>query len=357
MEIGCYHLAVRWLLPGLAALSFAIAPANAADDFKVSVTNNVLYLLLPVYEIKAEVSLGGKWGAAVRGGLGDVEAGLGVGTQRVSELGAQAVYYPKGRFGRGFQLGGDVRRMNVRAAEGVERTLVMGLGDGGVAVGPFIGYKRAYGVGFTLEGQLGAQLAFGESDGTVLPFLTLSAGWSFPRQKAPPESRPSAGSSSDSLDSLDQHRGLLFGVSLGGGSIVASGCDACRMRPGIAADGSIGLFVSRRLAVVYDSLGAVAIGVNSPVALGNVLHGPALQYWPHRHVWLKVGVGFAQLVSASPVSAGTSTGGGMTVGAGWEFHHDGNMVMDVALRTSHGEFEDSGIDRDTYAVLLGFKWY
>jgi len=52
-------------------------------------------------------------------------------------------------------------------------------------------------------------------------------------------------------------------------------------------------------------------------------------------------------------------GGGMTVAAGHQLHHDRNFSIDAQLRATHGDFK--GNDRfdamDSYVALLGVNWY
>jgi hypothetical protein len=339
----------------LTAIFLSSAPTQAAEGYKrLGLTVNAVYLLLPVFQLKAELALAEKWGASIRAGLGNVESGFGDDPRAMSEFGAQALYYFYGNVGRGFRLGLDLRVASVE-----EEGYLMGLGDA-AAIGLFAGYKRAFGPGLTLEIDYGGHLPLGDdADKTVLlPYLGLFAGWSFlPSVRAQDTAQAAP---AEDFDPIKQHKGFMFGFSVGGGPTYIPDCEDCELRPGIGMDGSIGWFLKPRFALMYDATAAVNIGVSGFAAVGNSLQSLALQYWPRRNFWLKLGVGVARFLIATPIGEGETSGGGMTLAGGYEFHHNRNFAMDVQVRATHGEFdtEDGGtFGVDNYAVLIGFNWY
>jgi hypothetical protein len=156
----------------------------------------------------------------------------------------------------------------------------------------------------------------------------------------------------------------MFGLSLGGGSASIAGCDRCELEPGLATAAFLGWFFHPRVAVMVDSTAMVALfSLSSGFgSFGTGLTSLAVQVWPRQDIWIKAGVGVSQLTSASIGGAGfgAEMGGGGTLAAGWEFHHDRNFVMDLELRATHGSFEpkDESLDGiDSYVALVGMSWY
>jgi hypothetical protein len=157
---------------------------------------------------------------------------------------------------------------------------------------------------------------------------------------------------------MASHQGLLLGISLGGGAMISNLCEQCRSAKGIAIDNSVGWFLSPRFALMYDMTGVVT--ASFAVAGAHILQSAALQYWPHEDFWLKGGIGVAKLLVATPVGEGKTSGGGMTLAAGYEFHHSGSYATDMQLRFAHGSFdgaEGESIEVDSMNILLGFNWY
>ena len=134
------------------------------------------------------------FGAAAIGGFGSIKekpTNSIYGEERFSvyELGLQLVGYPLRDFSS-LQLGGEVVYLHVSTesyqGEPVEAAA------GGVALGPFIGYKLITGIGFTFFVQGGFQYVAAraqatDSQGTttrneqktIIPLLNLNLGWSF----------------------------------------------------------------------------------------------------------------------------------------------------------------------------------
>ena len=352
------------LLAAIAVVGLAGGTARAeGEEYKrLTLTVNAPYLLVPLFELNAEVAVRPNWSVAIRGGVGNSDLG-GV-PRTIMEFGGQAAYYATGNASRGVQLGLDTRLVSYEG-DG----MLAGLGDG-IAAGPFVGYKRVFGPGFTLAAQVGAQVAIsGESEDPVLPYVALSAGWSFwPASTVAADGTAEVvahdGEPPELASPLDYHKGLMLGFSIGGGSASIEGCSACDLEPGISADASVGWFLSRRFALMVDSTATVALFSRSSGfgSFGFGLSSLALQYWPHEDFWLKVGVGSAQLTSASVggTGVGTETGGGGTLAAGYEFHHDRAFAMDFQLRATHGSFHPANEKLEgvnTFVGLVGFHWY
>ncbi len=348
-----------WLAAGLLVAALAgTARAKEPEHKRVTVAISAVYLLVPVYQLNAELALRPRWSVALRGGAGQFE--MYGQTAWISELGAQAAYYLWGHASRGFQVGLDTRLVGYDG-DG----MLLGLGDG-LAVGAFAGYKRAFGPGFTLGVQLGAAVAVaGESEDPVFPFLAVTAGWSFWRAGGSPtastQTSVAASTPPASRDPFDYHRGFLIGFSLGGGAVTTEGCDSCEMRPGLAVDASMGWFLSRRFALLYDTNGLVGILSSGFGSTAVVLQAAAVQYWPHRDVWLKLGIGVGRRLESTLLQEPTDEwGGGGTFAAGYEFHHDGRFNMDFHLRATHVSFDKEGggtYGVNTFIGVVGFHWY
>jgi len=343
-----------WIVLGAIGLmgSFEKTARADGDHERVSLTLNVPYLLVPVYELNAELAVRDTWSVALRGGVG--ESSFLDDERTIVELGGQGIYYVRGDAHRGVQLGIDTRFVRYEG-DG----MLAGLGDG-VAVGPFVGYKRVFRSGVTLGGQVGAQVAaVGESDGRVLPYVALALGVSFWR--AGDGATREAAEVVAPGDPLDHHRRAMVAVSVGLGTASIGGCDACELRPGLGVDASVGWFLWRRLALVVDSTAIVGASPDFG-SFGFGLWSLAVQLWPREDIWIKVGVGAAQLTSLSAGATGTGveTGGGGTLAVGYEVHQNRNFGMDLQLRATHGSFrpEDDDFDGvDAYVGVLGFHWY
>ncbi len=130
-----------------------------------------------------------KFGVAALAGIGSVKVDKTAYT--VWEAGAQAKYYLIGSFQHGMELGAQVQYVGVSGSTSSGNVSVGGDG-GGIAVGPFIGYKLATKVGFTCDLQAGAQYAAVGASATsstgdsasrhssaILPLVNLHVGWSF----------------------------------------------------------------------------------------------------------------------------------------------------------------------------------
>ena len=157
--------------------------------------------------------------------------------------------------------------------------------------------------------------------------------------------------------------GLTFGGSLGLGIIDGPNCTTVCGGAFMVA-GHIGGMLNPRLALVGDAwLGARYF--NDPVigngSTYNSIWTIALQYWVHNIIWLKGGLGWANLQINDENTAGVSYnysdewGLGITGAAGVEVVQSYNFALDLQLRAGH-LFLDGG-DLNQVGALIGINWY
>jgi hypothetical protein len=139
----------------------------------VSVTISPFHLLNPQLHLTAELRLAPRMSTAAILGAGKItEEGQ---TYRIWEIGGQFRFYPVGSFSHGMMLGADVGYVDVNGQpEGAMEMLV------GTRAGGFLGYKKTWKSGFTVEAQLGPVYVWGNADDSEWQTLTnLNVGWSF----------------------------------------------------------------------------------------------------------------------------------------------------------------------------------
>jgi hypothetical protein len=153
-------------------------------------------LILPEVQLMAEFKLDPKISVAAIAGYGQVTPTVSGGSSNVSavtvwEAGGQFRYYPIGTFEHGMQIGAQAEYIGGSASGSSGNVQAFATG-GGLFMGPFIGYKLATHVGFTLDlqggvGYLVATATGNSSDGssatastsTLAPILKVNVGWSF----------------------------------------------------------------------------------------------------------------------------------------------------------------------------------
>jgi hypothetical protein len=160
----------------------------------LSLTFSPLHLLSPIFELEVEAKVVPHFGAALIAGIGSIKAegtASGVPAQKFSayELGAQLVGYPLQPF-ESLQLGAELLwiKVSTESYNGQQ----ISADAGGVAVGPFVGYKLVTRAGFTFFAQGGFEYLVAKADASdnlgnsasdkrsaFIPLLNLNLGWSF----------------------------------------------------------------------------------------------------------------------------------------------------------------------------------
>ena len=180
-------------------------PLNAADEPVppaqrenlgpfLSLTFSPLHLLSPVFELQIEARVVPHFGAALIAGVGSIKSERtpsGVPAQNFSayELGAQVVGYPLQPF-ESLQLGAELLWIKVSTENFNGQQITADAG--GVAVGPFVGYKLVTRAGFTFFAQGGFEYLVARADASdnlgntasdersaFIPLLNLNVGWTF----------------------------------------------------------------------------------------------------------------------------------------------------------------------------------
>lgn len=160
-----------------------------------SITLSPLHLILPMFELTAELSVVPHFGVAILGGIGSVAIESNDPTIdgerfQAYEVGGQLLGYPLEPF-QSLVVGAEVLWVHVSLDEDIgTSTRLTGSGQG-VAVGPLIGYKYMARSGFTMFVHGGVQYMVAqaeaddgggveeEEDERFIPLLNLNLGWSF----------------------------------------------------------------------------------------------------------------------------------------------------------------------------------
>lgn len=160
--------------------------------------------------------------------------------------------------------------------------------------------------------------------------------------------------------------GLVFGFSGGVGGIHYNNCgDGC----GVAGllEGHIGGMINPRTALMLEIWGGdhpFSYAGNSYETINSFFTGAA-QYWVNDIVWIKGGLGVAELRQTVNDYGGygytTSdiTGFALFGAAGVEVLQSYNFALDIQLRIGNGFYSDSGVSFSVqnYGVMVGFNWY
>jgi hypothetical protein len=151
------------------------APAGPLPERRLSLTVSAFHLILPVAHVVAELKLRPRLGVGAVVGAGRVAVGTGRDQYPIYEIGAQASYYVRGTFDRGWQAGAELVYAIVDADAGRPTGIGRGLG-----AGLFAGWKWTFRRGLTVNIQAGALFFIADQDDSGLePLLNLGAGWSF----------------------------------------------------------------------------------------------------------------------------------------------------------------------------------
>lgn len=178
---------VRSLRAALVLALLAALPAAAQIGKKepqTSITLSPLHLPLPFLEVTSEFKMQPKVGVAGIIGLGSIDGAFAF------ELGGQAQYYLIGDFDHGMQLGAEMIYAHV-SDDNIDGSGISA-NSNGLAIGPYLGYKVAFGFGLTLNLQAGLDYmlvrahaedstgASGNASGAALfPLINFNVGWSF----------------------------------------------------------------------------------------------------------------------------------------------------------------------------------
>jgi len=154
--------------------------------------------------------------------------------------------------------------------------------------------------------------------------------------------------------------GLVFGGSIGAGTMVSSGCGELCGSSGII-EGHLGGMINPRLALMGDFFESVHPW-DDGYYTGQTWHGVftfAAQYWVADIVWLKGGIGFAHLQfgydgAASPLD--DESGLGTMLAAGVELVQSYNFTLDGQLRFTRGIYS-TGPDVSNIGLMIGVNWY
>jgi hypothetical protein len=158
--------------------------------------------------------------------------------------------------------------------------------------------------------------------------------------------------------------GLVFGFAGGVGGIHVNNCgDAC----GVAGvlEGHIGGMINPRMALMLEIWGADhpwSAGGSSFETINTFFTGAA-QYWVNDIVWIKGGIGVAELredidiayASYYRSTASTDSGFALFGAAGVEILQSYNFALDIQARVGNGFY--SGGSAQNYALMVGFNWY
>jgi hypothetical protein len=149
--------------------------------------------------------------------------------------------------------------------------------------------------------------------------------------------------------------GLVIGAALGGGTIAASDCPACG--GGLAGEFHIGGMLNPRLAIEFDA-STIWHPYGDSQTLTNSFFLGALQYWATDQLWLKGGIGLAEITLSDNIdpSFGTSESAFGVMGAGgFEIVQTPSFALDLQLRIQHGTYSGGGATN--LALLVGLNWY
>jgi hypothetical protein len=153
--------------------------------------------------------------------------------------------------------------------------------------------------------------------------------------------------------------GLTLGGSAGVGAISSQNCGPYCGGAGMI-EGHIGGMLNPRLALMGDFW----LGVHpwdDGYGTGTTYHGIytfAVQFWATPILWIKGGVGFANLVFGYDGSAGVSdeSGPASMAAIGVEVLQSYNFALDLQFRVGRG-FYSEGPDVSNAAFLVGVNWY
>lgn len=174
----------------------------------------------------------------------------------------------------------------------------------------------------------------------------------------PPPSQPP---SAVGPDGYFQRWGLYggFGLALGNMTFDCDGCEDDQLES-VGLHGDIGWRINPRVGISFDFYGMAhpedtAFGTLTLVHAVNTI---ALQYWATPQLWLKGGLGVAQMQlhydDGGPPDT-SDTVGGIMLGAGYEVLSTPSFSLDLSLRIASGFFEDG--TATNAGVAFSVNWH
>jgi hypothetical protein len=162
---------------------------------------------------------------------------------------------------------------------------------------------------------------------------------------------------------MGPHRmGFTIGFAIGGGSFAFS-CNAgesCPSASGPALELHLGGMLAPNLALEFDGSTVIHFFDNSSGngSISSDFAALAVQFWPIRFLWLKGGVGLAQLSvqdAAGFTINNSETGFGLLGAGGVELISSPRFALDLQLRLTTAHYSDA--NTINAALMLGFNWY
>ena len=126
--------------------------------------------------------------------------------------------------------------------------------------------------------------------------------------------------------------------------------------------------MTEQLADTFDAAFSKAVDLGNRIAdkdkdadlwdIADGLLAGALQYWLADQLWLKGGIGVANISLSDPTGAdyGNSESAlGLLAAGGFEALQGSTFALDVQLRLGYGAYSSGGASN--VAVLVGLNWY
>ena len=164
-------------------------------------------------------------------------------------------------------------------------------------------------------------------------------------------------------------RGLAIGFGFGvGGMSAESGpieCVGCDYEPAaVGVDFHIGAMINPRFALLFEVWGTgQAVDADGRTVLVQTMAMAALQYWLTPQLWLKGGLGAAQLSYSfddgygETDSAEIDSGGAIMGAVGYEIMSGRKFAIDLQLRVGSGTYEGISDQINAGTLSVGFNWF
>jgi hypothetical protein len=164
---------------------------------------------------------------------------------------------------------------------------------------------------------------------------------------------------------------LMWGVSIGIGGMTENGndvsCNSCNVNPVAGeADFHIGGMLSHRFALMLEvQVNAQTVDASSGTTTDLVQTAvmAAAQYWLTPQLWLKGGLGVADLALNQSDYYGTvastqpTSGTAVMAGAGFEIFSARNLAVDLQARLIAGNYSGISDHISSGTVGIGINWY